>query len=170
MGRSGQTPLRQPQSKTSSHLDWEQKPRGLPRTTPTCALSLPGHWSQHKRLPSGAGRGREGGWVRQGALHKVPRALCCPPAHLSACSLAGDLFPKLGQAVLKALSRAWDPSLWDQRVRKAIPSWYQELCPALVLGKSKIPGRGLWACGYSLPRGSVALVDPAEGHLVEQGA
>lgn len=96
--------------------------------------------------PSGAGRGREGGRREGERLHKVPRGVVLP-ACPSVCLQPGrrPFPPKLGQAVLKALARAWDPSLWDQRVRKAIPSWYQELCPALFWARSNIPGR--WAFG-----------------------
>lgn len=96
--------------------------------------------------PSGAGRGREAGRREGERLHKVPRGVVLP-ACPSVCLQPGrrPFPPKLGQAVLKALARAWDPSLWDQRVRKAIPSWYQELCPALFWARSNIPGR--WAFG-----------------------
>lgn len=56
------------------------------------------------------------------------------------------------------------------RVREGCSSWYQELCPALFWARSKIPDGGPLGLWLLTSRGSAALVDPAEGHLVEQGA
>ena len=110
LGSSGQTPLQQPWGIPLSHLEWEQEPKGLPRTMSTCAVSLARVLVPAHTAPSGAGRGR--GWEGGGGVAHRPQGHCA--ACLPICLLEAwqEAFPpKLGQVVSRAPTRAWDPSL-----------------------------------------------------------
>jgi len=109
---------------------------------------VPSHVAPRERVGAGKGGGQRGR-----GLHTVPRGVVLP-ACPSVCPQPGrrPFPPKLGQAVLKAPARAWDPSLWDQRVREGHSQPAPGGLPRTVLGKIQRPRMvGLWVCGCSFP-------------------